>query len=379
MNITDLKSSLPYLFQSNLTPFLWGHAGIGKTTVIKQFAIDKGYKFFPLYLGTQADLGDVLGLQDFVKNAEGRSVATEFAMPIWLREIIDYCEQNPDSGAVIFLDEFNRARKDILQGMFSLALDKTFHTIKLPVNCHLVAAGNPPTEEYMTTDVDDTALMARFVHVKLEPTFQEFVDYAEGRKFEPTLISFLKEQPQLLEDQRGAFNLPIKVDRRSYERASRLFKINTPGPLLTQLLHGIIGIERTVQYELHLKNLEKPLTGEQIVEGQGKDLLAAWSTPGNITASCITVTCDNLVSYFKANKDTTLTKDQSDNVLNLFVTIPKDITHRYLTEIFKLALPVCKTFFNTEPYQSELVKVIKVAKNMETTKAGNKPDDQSAA
>ena len=146
MNIKDLKASLDYLFKAQVTPFIWGHAGIGKSTVMKHYAQEKGYKYFPFYLGTMSDVGDILGLATFTKDENGNDVGTHFAPPSWLKDMIQYCEDNPESGAVIFLDEFNRGRRDILNGMFSLALDKTFHTIKLPENCHVIAAGNPPTD-----------------------------------------------------------------------------------------------------------------------------------------------------------------------------------------------------------------------------------------
>src|ERR1700722_6629746 len=101
MNIKDMKASLDYLFKAQITPFVWGHAGIGKSTVVKQYAEAKGYKFFPFYLGTQSDLGDILGLASFVKDKNGSEVATTFATPLWLKDTIEYCQNNPKSGAII--------------------------------------------------------------------------------------------------------------------------------------------------------------------------------------------------------------------------------------------------------------------------------------
>src|SRR5579863_6925024 len=109
MNITDFKASLPYLVKAELTPFVWGHAGIGKSAIVRQYAQEMGYHFFPFYLGTQSDLGDILGLQEFIDNGDGTK-STAFAIPKWLHSAIAYCNDNPDSGAIIFLDEFNRAR-----------------------------------------------------------------------------------------------------------------------------------------------------------------------------------------------------------------------------------------------------------------------------
>ncbi len=334
MNIKDLKDSLPYLAKAELTPFVWGIAGVGKTAAVKQWCKELGYKFFALYLGTQSDLGDILGLAEFMPNKRG-SKDTIFATPGWLSNVIDYCNENPNSGAVIFLDEFNRGRKDILSGMFSLALDKTFHTLKLPSNCHLIAAGNPPTEDYQVTDVDETALMARFVHIKLEPTFEEWTAYAKETKMEGNLISFLQEQPKLIEADSKPFELPVKVDRRAYEKVSKLMQLGVPKYLLDQLMVGIIGVDRTVAYQRYLNSQDKVLTAKEVLSGEKLTLVTKWSDPENTQASFLNVTCDNIKEYFKKleEKDKLLKTEEKVNLMAFLKTIPKDIAYNFTNSI----------------------------------------------
>lgn len=338
MNIKDFKESIDYLVKAELTPFIWGHAGIGKSSIVKQYADEKGFHFFPFYLGTQSDIGDILGLADFVRDEQGNPIATTFAVPKWLRDTIDYCNNNPDSGAVIFLDEFNRARRDILNGMFSLALDKTFHTIKLPKNCHIIAAGNPPTEEYVTTDVDETALMARFVHIKLEPSVEEWLTFAKDTSIEDSLVQFIRQQPDLLEEQRSSFNLPIKVDRRAYSRLNRLFALKTPSHLMDELMPGIIGLERTVAYKQFLKNQDTPLLGTEVLEGKKLDLVTKWSNPENTNGSLLSITCENLVDTMNTlhKEDKVLDTVQCNNLLSFFQTTPKDVVYKTVGELLDL-------------------------------------------
>jgi hypothetical protein len=367
MNIKDLKASLDYLFAAEVTPFIWGHAGIGKSTVIKQYAKEKGYKFFPFYLGTQSDIGDILGLASFVKDENGSEIATTFATPLWLKETIEYCEQNPESGAVIFLDEFNRARRDILNGMFSLALDKTFHTLTLPKNCHIVAAGNPPTDEYFVTDINETALMARFCHVKLEPSFSEWKAFAVKSECEPTLVSFLSEQPELLEDAKSGFTLPVKVDRRSYERVSKLFKVGTPPELLEQLMMGIIGPERVVAYKLHLTKTDKPLTGENILRGEHADMVAKWSNPVNIQSSLLALTCDNVFDLMEKMKGTqdTFNAREADHFMTFLEVLPREVAYPLLKKLMKSENKIFKTFIVDKKYEDRVVAIAKDAKGVE--------------
>lgn len=362
MHIKELKQSLEYLFKAQITPFIWGHAGIGKSAVLKQYATEKGYKFFPFYLGTQSDLGDILGLASFVKDKNGSEIATTFATPLWLKDTIDYCNDNPESGAIIFLDEFNRARRDILNGMFSLALDKTFHTLKLPTNCHIVAAGNPPTDEYMTTDINETALMARFAHIKLEPTFNEWAVYAKDANFEGTILSFLQEQPQLLEDGRSNFTLPVKVDRRSYERLDRLFKVGTPEHLMDQLMTGIIGVERLVAYKNHLANCDRPLSAKQVFEGEEMERIKQWSDPNDIKASLLTATSDNILEAFVSTLGAIPDKHLS-NCTTYLEVVPKEVAYALLMKLMKSDCENFKSFSaKGAKYEDRLVAIAMEAK-----------------
>jgi len=360
MNITNFIDSLDYLVKAELTPFIWGHAGIGKSSIVKQYANKNGFKFFPIYLGTQSDIGDILGLAEFVENKDG-SKSTAFATPKWLSDLIAYCNDNPTSGAVIFLDEFNRGRRDVLNGMFSLALDKTFHTIKLPKNCHVIAAGNPPTDEYFVTDVNETALMARFVHVKLEPTFEEWLKYASTMEMEPTLVGFLRGQPALLEPARTAFDLPVKVDRRAYERLDRLFKLNTPKNLLEELMPGIIGLERTVAYLSYLKETETPLTGPEVLNKTKPELVEKWSNPENILSSYLNLTCENLEKHLnERTAEQLLSKEEKSNLMWFFKTAPKDITYPIISRLVKNV--VFKDFYMDKLYEKKMVELVQSAK-----------------
>jgi hypothetical protein len=337
MNIRDTKDALEYLFKAQVTPFFWGDAGIGKSSVPKQYAQERGWLFFPFYLGAMSDNGDILGLAEFVKSANG-GVSTNFAMPKWLADAIYYCNDNPTSGAIIFLDEFNRAPRSLMSGMFSFALDKTFHTIKLPVNCHVIAAGNPPTDEYYVTDVNDRALMARFCHIKLEPTFDEWVVYAKETGVDPTLISFFKEQPELLEDKASEFSLKsvVKMGRRNVTLLDNLRKTGMPSNLYEQAMHGIIGVERTVAYLQHLKNQDKPLTAKEVLEGSKFDLVKKWSNPEDVRASNINLTRDNLKEEFAKRDESGNLQPmpgEKENLIAFLTMIPKDIAYSFCVEV----------------------------------------------
>ena len=154
MNIRDFKKSLPYLINANTAVMLVGHHGVGKSQGVKQFCDENELGFVDLRLGTQ-DVGDILGLADFKVDDNGERIATKFMPPDWF-------PMDPNSRGLIFLDEINRARRDVLQAVFQLVLDKRIHTYELPKGWHVVAAMNPSTQDYIVTDLSDKAFLDRF-------------------------------------------------------------------------------------------------------------------------------------------------------------------------------------------------------------------------
>lgn len=368
MNVSDFKASLPYLFAANVTPFVWGEHGIGKSSIPRQYAEEKGWKFFPFYLGAMSDNGDILGLAEFVKLENG-GTATDFAMPKWLADVIEYCNTNPDSGAIILLDEFNRAPKSLHAGMYSFALDKTFHNIKLPKNCHVMAAGNPPTDGYFVTDIDESALMSRFCHIKLEPSFNEWVEYAKTTKVTPSLIEFYKGQPDLLNAKSEPFDMNkiVKPDSRAVSRLDSLLKLNPPQHLAEQFMHGIVGLERTVAYLQFLREQDKPLTGAEVLAKAKPKLVEKWSNAEDVTASCLSLTCENLKEELgkRAETNNNLTDGEKDNLLWFIETVPKDIMYMFIDTIVKTRNPVVKDFMDDgKPHKQRVVDIYREAKGV---------------
>lgn len=92
---------------------LVGKHGIGKSEILTKFYTGSGKKVVPLFLGQMSDPGDIIGLP----NKDEETGHTTFMPPYWF----------PTDGQpiVLFLDELNRARPEILQVVQDLVLNKT--------------------------------------------------------------------------------------------------------------------------------------------------------------------------------------------------------------------------------------------------------------
>ena len=127
---------------------LTGRHGIGKSQILTRYFEARGMKVVTLFLGQMSDPGDLIGLP--TKNAE--TGKTDFMPPYWF----------PTDGkpVVLFLDELNRARPEVLQTIMDLALNRKLAGRSLPEGSRLISAVNDG-EEYQLTDLDP-ALVSRF-------------------------------------------------------------------------------------------------------------------------------------------------------------------------------------------------------------------------
>ena len=353
MNINAFKDSLPYLIKARIPALLIGHHGIGKTEGVRQFTVENKYKLQILNLGTQ-DVGDLIGLADFLKDAKGNNIATKFMIPDWAKEMYEFCSQNPDKIGVLFLDEINRAKRDVLQVIFPLLLEKRMHNLTFPENFYVLSAMNPNTDDYIVTDISDKALLDRFCHIKLAPSKQEFFEYAKKRGFDSGILQFLSEQPKMLQAELEAFDLEVKPSRRSWEHVDRLLKAKTPLNLLRELGNGLVGTVATTAFIKSLSDADKPISAKDILENfpELEKRIKAYSnakTGGRM--DMLKWTCDSIVEMAQTRKDK-LSAPEAKNLTEFLVTIPKD-----------LAYDLCRTIYLddvTRPVIDESKELLKI-------------------
>lgn len=328
MNISTLKEALPYLFKANIATMIVGHHGVGKSQGVAQYAEENDMEFIDLRLGTQ-DVGDLLGLADFERDKDGNLVATKFMRPDWF-------PTDPNSKGIIFLDEVNRARRDVLQAVFQLVLDKRLHRYVLPKGWQVIAAMNPNTGDYIVTDISDKAFMDRFCHIKLAPSRQEFFKYARERKFDDRLLQFLQEQPEMLQGELEAFDLSeVKPSRRSWEAIDKLIKVNTPVNILSELSQGLVGPVAATAFIKALNSVDKPINAKDVIDNYSKfqKRVQEYSDAKNARIDMLKFTCDSILEWVQSDKKA-LSKDQAKNLADFLWDIPRDLSFGLARELY---------------------------------------------
>jgi len=204
---------------------LVGNHGIGKSEVIRDFFQERGEKVVPLFLGQMSDPGDLIGLPRIAGDK------TEFLPPWWF----------PLDGkpVVLFLDELNRARPEVLQTVMDLCLNRTLAGKTLPAGSRVVSAVNEG-DEYQLTDIDP-ALLSRFNVYHFSPSVPEWLLWAARRGLDSRVISFIEQNPDSLDSAVVDGSLEKKADRRSWARVSA-FIAGTNGINDRTIQKGIAGI-----------------------------------------------------------------------------------------------------------------------------------------
>lgn len=255
VNTTELLQLLEIIPASH-NLMLVGRHGIGKSEILTGYFSAKGMKVVPLFLGQMADPGDLIGIPN--KNLE--TGKTEFMPPYWF----------PLDGKpiVLFLDELNRARPEILQTIMDLALNRTLAGRKLPEGSRVISAVNEGVQ-YQLTDLDP-ALVSRFDIVNFQPTVQEWLLWAGKNGVDPRVTSFIEENAIWLDrdpdrredDDTGLDRTP---DRRAWKRVSDIILgSETITTLHQKAIASIVGAKAAVAFTTSASR-KKVLSGRDVL------------------------------------------------------------------------------------------------------------------
>ena len=244
------SSQLNYILEN--TPasqniMLVGKHGIGKSRILEDFFANRNEKVVTLFLGQMSDPGDLIGLP----HLDEKTGRTEFMLPYWF----------PTDGqpVVLFLDELNRARPEVLQTIMDLTLNRKLAGKSLPQGSRIISAVNGGSE-YQLTDLDP-ALVSRFNIYEFAPSLEDWINWAGKEGLDSRIISFIEENPEMLdgEENYDSENLERNPDRRSWERASKVMeKFSRLGELEQSMLSGIIGDRAAASFFDFVNNHKVP-------------------------------------------------------------------------------------------------------------------------
>jgi hypothetical protein len=352
--IKDLKKKLRYVLKKSdgktqyiqpITPFIWGKPGIGKSQSVKQIADEYGIDFIDLRL-SQLESADVRGLPfPDMENGISKWLPPEF-LPF------DDVKKFKGTSGILLLDEFNRARPDVLQAAFQLVLDRQVGMHKILDSWFIVAAGNLGEEDKTDVIEMDSALKNRFIHMNIDIDLDSWIEWANKAGINADIVNFIQNKPQYLywvaKEEDNIFVTP-----RSWEKFSKILEQNNsvnPAEITSLLGPDIISSVAA----FFIKYLES----KEIVSGV--DIITKYTKNKSIQAKVKAMQRDQI---YALNNDVVdaiikLSKEELNNNIienvHVFITtvLEKDIYVAFLRNITKK----CMDSANSNEFIDEYLK-----------------------
>lgn len=303
-----LNSVLPSIIDAKFPILIRGRHGIGKSTIVYQIAEQRGLPVVERR-ASQMTEGDLLGLPKVEGNV------TMWLAPEWLHQACN----NP---VVLFLDEVDRATLEVRQGIFELCDSRkiagyTLHPDTIIFAC--VNGGGDHGDQYQVSEMDPAEL-DRYTVFDVKPTVEDWLSWADGN-INQAIWDFINDNHQHLEHNDDYEPNKVYPSRRSWERLSRTvdnqdLKALANTGVLYHLATGFIGFEGAVALVDYVKNYNKIVTVEDILEG--KHALTEKFKINDHNA---------LIERFKQSKvfDRELNAEETVNVAEYFVTLPSEL------------------------------------------------------
>jgi hypothetical protein len=254
------KRSIRKAIQTRRPVFLWGPPGIGKSDIVKQIGQDAGREVIDVRLALWEPT-DIKGIPYY--NAEKGTMV--WAPPSEL-------PMDPDSTAVIFLDELNSAPPAVQAAAYQLILNRRVGTYALPKGVDIVAAGNREGDRGVTYRMP-APLANRFIHLEMKIDFDDFQEWAVMNAVHPEVVGYVGFAKQDLYDFDPKSPSKAFATPRSWVFVSDLLKdddcdIDT----LHNLIAGAVGDGLAVKFMAHRKIAGRLPKAEDILSGKVKDL-----------------------------------------------------------------------------------------------------------
>lgn len=192
-NTRQARNFIIRALQAGNVPFLTSSPGMGKSAIIRSVAEEFGMKLIDHRLSTSAP-EDLSGLP-FRNGDRAEFIPFADLFPIEGDEVPEGY-----NGWLLFLDEFNSAKKEVVAAAYKLILDRMTGQKKLHPNVMIVCAGNKATDRAIVNPLG-TAMQSRVVHFEMELNFDIFVeDVMIPFEWDERLVAFLHANPGYLHD-----------------------------------------------------------------------------------------------------------------------------------------------------------------------------------
>jgi hypothetical protein len=233
--------------------FIWGPPGVGKSSLVRQFAGQVGIPCVSL-LGSQLAPEDIIGVPQIV---DGPS---RFCPPGMIARTEPYC---------LFLDELNACSHEVQKAFYSLIHERRIGDYVLPEGSIVVGAGNRAQDSAIVKPMS-SALLNRMVHVHLKVSPRDWLEWAAQNDIHQLVIEYIQTRPDHLWSQPPKHEEPFSTPRAWHmlSDALHMYRDGISDEWLEVLAFGCLSPHHATQFKAFVKQVRSRYRLTAILKGE---------------------------------------------------------------------------------------------------------------
>jgi AAA domain (dynein-related subfamily) len=232
--------------------FIWGPPGIGKSSLVQQFASEVGLPCVSL-LGSQLAPEDILGVPQILGDK------SRFCPPRTIARDEPYC---------LFLDELNACSHEVQKAFYSLIHERRVGEYELPKGSIVIGAGNRAQDSAIVKPMS-SALLNRMVHVHLKVSHRDWLEWAGANGIHHLVLEYVQTRPDHLWSQPPKHEEPFSTPRSWHMLSDAMLAYGEAldDDWLAVLAYGCLTPQHATQFRAFLKQVRSRYRLTAILKG----------------------------------------------------------------------------------------------------------------
>jgi len=312
ISFKSFKSAIRHILPKKYPIMLRGRHGVGKSELVYQLAKEMVVEVVERRVSQMTD-GDIIGLPVF-EDGKTKWIAPDF---------FQHACENP---VYLFFDELDRGDPHVRQSIMEITDSRKMNGYRLHPDTIVFAScnGGINTSQYEVNDLDPAEL-DRWAVFDVEPTVQDWLDYADG-KVTPQTYNFISLNHDHLEHKSELEPGKVYPSRRSWFRLDQCLRdtglltkknaTSKDSPFLN-LASGFVGMEAALAFQEFLREQDDIVEPSMIIDDGNFQLVEGFMNNEHIS----------LVDRIKKSNilKNGLTDKQLKNYCHYFSLLPSEI------------------------------------------------------
>jgi len=310
----------PAINPASIVLNIQGHAGVGKTAMIRQLARNLNIGYEVVDVGGVTDVAEIFGISR-VNPVTGR---TEASPPAWWPN-----EEQPEG--IINIDDLTRALPHVIQALQQFINTRKFHNLVLPEGWTIAVTTNPDDGSYNVSAVDE-AYETRLITLIYNRPEDVFLEQLEKQSVDDMVANFWQIHQEQLRMPRLEQKYPKPNDRTRMMFNHLYPYLANDTEALISIGSALFGYEWTQVFLAFQKNDDQPLNPDEILEVYKADSSLERTVKRYFDEGrndLLKVSAERLVT--RVRQVTTMANDKWKNLVAFVQDLPKDVGfHTYM-------------------------------------------------